>query len=80
MGFEPDMLELARALDAVCVNPSTADVLSEPDVIAELGAAGMTVMPWTANDMSEWPALAAAGVTGLITDHVGELSGWEAAR
>jgi glycerophosphoryl diester phosphodiesterase len=78
--FDEDILKLARALEAVCVNPSTADVLSEPDVITELSAAGMTVMPWTANDMTQWPALAAAGVTGLITDRVGELSGWDTTR
>ena len=78
--FDEEMLDLARSLGAVCLNPSTADVLSEPGVVAELSEAGMTVMPWTANDIAEWPALAAAGVTGLITDHVGELSGWDETR
>jgi glycerophosphoryl diester phosphodiesterase len=80
LSFDPEMLELAGSLGVVCVNPSTADVLGQPDKVAELRAAGMTVMPWTANDMTKWPALAAAGVTGLITDHVGELSGWDETR
>lgn len=78
--FDPDTLELAQSLGVVCLNPSTVDVLSEPDVVAAVNAAGMTVMPWTANDMTEWPALAAAGVSGLITDHVGELAGWDVSR
>jgi glycerophosphoryl diester phosphodiesterase len=78
--FDPDTLALAQSLGVVCLNPSIADVLSGPDVVASVNAAGMTVMPWTANNMTEWPALAAAGVTGLITDHVGELSGWDGAR
>ncbi|NMO54121.1 glycerophosphodiester phosphodiesterase [Actinoplanes sp. TBRC 11911] len=78
--FDPAALELAQSLGVVCLNPSTADVLSDSTLVGAIAGAGMTVMPWTANDMTEWPALAAAGVTGLITDHVGELSGWDGAR
>jgi glycerophosphoryl diester phosphodiesterase len=78
--FDPDALELARSLGVVCLNPAAVDILSDPALVAEATEAGMTVMPWTANNMTEWPALAAAGVNGLITDHVGELSGWDGAR
>lgn len=78
--FDPEALELARSLGVVCLNPSTTDVLSDSGLVGAIAGAGMTVMPWTANDMTEWPALAAAGVTGLITDHVGELSGWDGFR
>ena len=74
--FEADTVPLARELDVVCLNPAVADVLGDPATMAELTAAGIDVMPWTANDMGEWPALVEAGVAGLITDRAGELTGW----
>jgi glycerophosphoryl diester phosphodiesterase len=77
--FEADTVELAGSLGVVCCNPSVADVLGDPATVAELVAAGIDVMPWTANDMAEWPSVAAAGVSGLITDRVAELTGWSAA-
>ena len=49
------------------------------DSLWPLIEAGTDVMPWTANDMSRWPALVEAGVAGLITDHTGTLTGWSAA-
>jgi glycerophosphoryl diester phosphodiesterase len=77
--FDPGTVDLARDLGVVCCNPSTADVLTDPATMAALTAAGIDVMPWTANDIPEWPALTAAGVAGLITDRVAELTGWSAA-
>jgi len=74
--FEADTADLARELGVVCCNPSVADVLGDPATVAELTGAGIDVMPWTANDMAEWPALAETGVAGLITDRVAELTGW----
>jgi glycerophosphoryl diester phosphodiesterase len=74
--FEADTVPLAKELDVVCLNPSVADVLADPGTVAELAAAGIEVMPWTANDMAQWPALVEAGVAGLITDRTGELTGW----
>ncbi len=78
--FEADTVPLARELDVTYCNPSVADVLGDPATMAELAAAGIDVMPWTANDMTAWPALVEAGVAGLITDHAGELSGWVRTR
>jgi glycerophosphoryl diester phosphodiesterase len=77
--FEPDTTDLVRELGVVCCNPSTADVLGDPATVASLIGSGIDVMPWTANDLAEWPALAAAGVAGLITDRVAELTGWQSA-
>ncbi|GAA0456918.1 glycerophosphodiester phosphodiesterase [Paractinoplanes deccanensis] len=74
--FEADTIPLTEELDVVCCNPSTADVLGDPATVAELAGRGVAVMPWTANDRTEWPALLAAGAAGLITDHVAELTGW----
>ncbi|HEU4348980.1 MAG TPA: glycerophosphodiester phosphodiesterase family protein [Actinoplanes sp.] len=74
--FEPDTVPLATELEVVCCNPTVADVLGDPETVAELIGAGIDVMPWTANDIAEWPPLVAAGVAGLITDRTGELTGW----
>jgi glycerophosphoryl diester phosphodiesterase len=76
MRFEADTVDLVRELGVVCCNPSVADVLGDPDTVAELTDAGVEVMPWIANDMTEWPALVDAGVAGLITDHPAQLTGW----
>ena len=74
--FEADTVPLAIELGVVCCNPSVDDVLGDPETVAELIGAGIDVMPWTANDPGQWPALVEAGVAGLITDHAGELTGW----
>ena len=78
--FEADTVPLAKELDVAYLNPSVADVLGDPVTMAELAAADIDVMPWTANDRAHWPALVDAGVAGLITDHAGELTGWIDAR
>lgn len=75
--FEADTVPLAVELGVVCCNPSVRDVLGTPSMVAELAEVGVEVMPWTANDMAEWPDLTGAGVAGLITDRAGELSGWD---
>jgi glycerophosphoryl diester phosphodiesterase len=77
-GFVPETVALARELEVVCCNPSVDDVLTGVSTVRALTDAGIEVMPWTANDMSQWAVLASAGVAGLITDHVAELTGWSA--
>jgi glycerophosphoryl diester phosphodiesterase len=77
--FDAETVELCRELGVVFCNPSVADVLRGPETMAALAEAGVGVMPWTANDMTQWRALSEAGVAGLITDYVGELAGWTAA-
>ena len=78
--FEADTVPLADELEVVCLNPSIADVLGDPETVATLTDRGIGVMPWTANDMSEWPELTKAGIAGLITDRVAELTGWFGAQ
>ena len=77
-GFTAETVALARDLGVVCCNPSVGDVLSDPETARALTEGGIEVMPWTANDMTQWPALAKSGAAGLITDLVGELTGWSA--
>ncbi|KUL35815.1 glycerophosphodiester phosphodiesterase [Actinoplanes awajinensis] len=76
--FDAETVELCREFGLTYCNPSVADVLGAGGAatVAALAEVGVGVMPWTANDMTRWPALADAGVAGLITDYVGELNGW----
>lgn len=74
--FDAETVELSRELGVTYCNPSVDDVLHGPETMAALAAAGVAVMPWTPNDMTQWRPLVDAGVAGLITDLVGELTGW----
>ncbi|MEU4421363.1 glycerophosphodiester phosphodiesterase family protein [Actinoplanes sp. NPDC024001] len=77
--FDAETVQLSRELGVAYCNPDLADVLSGPETMAGLAEAGVGVMPWTPNDMAQWGPLVDAGVAGLITDHVGELTGWSTA-
>jgi glycerophosphoryl diester phosphodiesterase len=74
--LEADTVDLARELEVVYCNPPVVDVLDDPVTVAALRSSGIAIMPWTANDMTRWPALAEAGVAGLISDRAGEVTGW----
>ena len=78
-GFDDDQVTVAKELGLEYCNPSLSAVLEDPGTVAELRDHGVGVMPWTANDPQQWPALVEAGVAGLITDHTGTLTGWSAA-
>jgi glycerophosphoryl diester phosphodiesterase len=78
MALVDDTVALAAELGVVCCNPRVRDVLADPDAVDRFADAGIEVMPWTANDLSHWPALVDAGVAGLISDRAGELTGWVA--
>jgi len=78
--LDAETVPLARELDVIYCNPPLGDVLDDPATVAELIGSGIAVMPWTANDIAQWPALVEAGVAGLITDRTGELTGWAAAE
>ncbi|BAL92117.1 putative glycerophosphoryl diester phosphodiesterase [Actinoplanes missouriensis 431] len=74
--FDAETVSQCRDLGVALCNPSVVDVLQGAPVVAELAAVGVGVMPWTANDRAHWGALVEAGAAGLITDYVGELTGW----
>jgi glycerophosphoryl diester phosphodiesterase len=78
-GFDDDQVTVAKDLGLDFCNPRLAAVLEDPGTVAELRDNGVRVMPWTANDPRQWPALIEAGVAGLITDHTGTLTGWSGA-
>nr|WP_246256129.1 glycerophosphodiester phosphodiesterase family protein [Isoptericola halotolerans] len=75
-----DLFQVAEKLGVVAVNPSVAAVLADPGLVTTAHAQGLRVMPWTANETSEWEGLLAAGVDAIITDRPGELRGWLAGR
>jgi glycerophosphoryl diester phosphodiesterase len=77
--FDAETVELCRELGVAYCNPPVDDVLNGAETTAALVAAGIGVMPWTPNDINQWRPLVDAGVSGLITDLVGELTGWAAA-
>jgi glycerophosphoryl diester phosphodiesterase len=78
-GFDEDQVTVAKELGLEYCNPRLSAVLDDPGTVADLRDNGVRVMPWTANDPLQWPALVEAGVAGLITDHTGTLTGWSAA-
>jgi glycerophosphoryl diester phosphodiesterase len=78
-GFDEDQVTVAKELGLDYCNPRLSAVLDDPATVADLSDNGVGVMPWTANDPGQWPALVEAGVAGLITDHTGTLTGWSRA-
>jgi len=50
--------------------------LVTPEQVKAAHAAGLQVVPWTANTPQEWERLANAGVDAIITDDPAELIAW----
>lgn len=63
-GGGPDLLSLAGRVQIVSPHFSSVDAGN----VAEAHAAGLHVVPWTANRIAEWDVLIDAGVDGIITD------------
>ena len=59
-------VETAAAAEADIVSPQHK--LVTPDQVNQAHAAGLQVVPWTANTPDDWQRLIAAGVDGIITD------------
>jgi glycerophosphoryl diester phosphodiesterase len=74
------LVEICAGLGVMACNPEVDLVLADPSLVAELHAAGLEVMVWTADDVEQWEALTALGVDAIITDRPDRLSGWLAGR
>ncbi|WP_245534398.1 glycerophosphodiester phosphodiesterase [Xylanimonas cellulosilytica] len=74
------LLEICAELGVMTCNPSVELVLDDGALVADLHAAGLQVMVWTADDVDQWEALTALGVDAIITDRPDRLAGWLAAR
>lgn len=65
-GGERDFAVVAREAGARIAAPHYS--LVNPERVRAAHAAGVEVVPWTANDPAAWDRLIAAGVDGIITD------------
>jgi glycerophosphoryl diester phosphodiesterase len=70
--------EVAREAGAGIVSPHFR--LVTPEGVAAAHAAGLQVVPWTANEPAQWEKLAAAKVDGIISDDPARLIEWLKAR
>jgi glycerophosphoryl diester phosphodiesterase len=77
--LDADPVAVARDLGVVAYNPDWDALASRPDVVADLQASGLAVVPWTVDDPAAWATMRAAGVDGIITNRAGELARWNAA-
>jgi glycerophosphoryl diester phosphodiesterase len=77
-GPAKDFAAIAKESDAEIVSPAFA--LVTPEQVRAAHAAGLKVLPWTANRAEDWSRLVAAGVDGIITDDPAALIAWLKAR
>ncbi|MBI1947903.1 MAG: glycerophosphodiester phosphodiesterase [Deltaproteobacteria bacterium] len=70
----PDLVAVARAAGATTVSPNHLWITE--DDVARLHAAGLRVVPWTANEPVQWQRLLALAVDGIITDDPERLLAW----
>lgn len=77
-GPAKDFVAIGKEAGAVVVSPAFA--LVTPEQVKAAHAAGLQVLPWTANRPEDWARLADAGVDGIITDNPAALIAWLKAR
>src|SRR5207247_7199583 len=73
-----DFVEIAQEAGAQIVSPEAH--LVTPAQVRAAHAAGLEVLPWTANTPEEWERLIAAGVDGIISDDPASLIAFLKAR
>src|SRR5690625_3990412 len=73
---DEDFEEVADDLDAIGWNPSGTYVASNPSWVEQAHDADLATFVYTINDPDHWEQLTALGVDGIITDHPGQLNGW----
>jgi len=65
-GRPRDFVEIAKEAGAGIISPAFR--LVTPEQVRNAHAAGLQVVPWTANKPKDWDRLIAAGVDAIITD------------
>jgi glycerophosphoryl diester phosphodiesterase len=65
-GTPRDFVEIAKEAGAGTIAPNYR--LVTPGEVRKAHAAGLKVVPWTANKPEDWKELTAAGVDAIITD------------
>jgi glycerophosphoryl diester phosphodiesterase len=71
---QTDWPEIAREFEATICGPEFH--LVAPERVAQAHAAGLQVIPWTANDPLDWAKLADARVDAIISDDPAALIAW----
>lgn len=77
-GTPKDFVAIGKESGAEIVSPAFA--LVTPEQVKAAHAAGLKVLPWTANRPDDWARLVAAGVDGIITDDPAALIAWLKSR
>ncbi len=70
-GTPRDFVEIAKEAGAGIVSPYYT--LVTPEQVKKAHAAGLRVVPWTANTAADWKMLIEAGADAIITDDPAEL-------
>ena len=73
-GAPRDFVAVGREAKADIISPEFAMVT--PERVRAAHAAGLQVVPWTANDPKDWEALVAANVDAIISDNPAALIAW----
>lgn len=71
---QKDWLEIAREFEATICGPEFH--LVNPERVAQAHAAGLQVVPWTANTPEDWAKLVDARVDAIISDDPASLIAW----
>ncbi|MET0296099.1 MAG: glycerophosphodiester phosphodiesterase family protein [Microbacterium sp.] len=74
-----DVVQAAAEADARGILVSRKAVLAQPDLVDAAHAAGIRVIVYTLNEDTQWDAVTALGVDGIVTDDPGTLSEWQKA-
>ncbi|GAA5203842.1 glycerophosphodiester phosphodiesterase [Microbacterium jejuense] len=74
-----DVVSAVAEAGARGVVVSRKAVLARPDIVDELHAAGARVVVYTLNRDTQWDAVTALGVDGIVTDDPHTLSQWQSA-
>jgi glycerophosphoryl diester phosphodiesterase len=77
-GPPKDFVAIGKESGAGIISPMIS--LVTPEQVKAAHAAGLKVLPWTANRTEDWSRLTAAGVDGIITDDPAALIAWLKAR
>lgn len=75
-----NLIERAVAAGIYTINPGVEVLTKNPNLVADIHAAGMKTQVWTANTPDQWAWLVDLGVDAIITDRPDALAGWYAGR
>lgn len=71
-----DPVALANEFGVIAILTSYASVEEQPDVVAEMHAAGLGLILYTLNKKGKWSDALDLGVDGIITDRPSSLDNW----